>query len=196
MNGKKKAVIPRTSEPAKPDNSEHCSPAAQSESDLKDSPEPAHEIVSQPQTPEKILAPAEPPGPPQAQDNLNWSEFAFELELEAIARQIVLNSVVSEFHDNRLKLAHPPELELMLKPEIKKQIQASIERKLAVSLVLEFVPVADMDAETPHQADIRRQEEHRMQAVERIRNKPLVSQLHRLFHAELIESSVQKQNSQ
>jgi hypothetical protein len=108
----------------------------------------------------------------------------------------VLNSVVLDYHDGRLQLAHLPELELMLKPEIKNQIKASIEKKLSVSLAVEFVARPTLGVETPQQASLREQEEERRAAILRIREHGMVRQLKRLFNAELVETSVRKHNTQ
>ena len=53
-----------------------------------------------------------------------------------------------------------------------------------------------LDAETPQQANIRRQEELRLQAIARIRERDMVQKLGHLFGAELVEASVQKNTSQ
>ncbi len=127
-----------------------------------------------------------------AADDLNWSELAFELQLDAIARQIVLNSIVQTYQDKILKLAFLSELELMLKPDIEKQIKQAIEQRLGVSLKLEFVSSPSLDAETPNQADRRKQEEERQAVIQQIRQDEVYKQLHDVFGAELIEQSVRK----
>ena len=127
-----------------------------------------------------------------ASDVLNWSETAFQLKLDAISRQIVLNSVVGSYRDNLLKLKLPPDLEVMLKPEIENQIKRAIEQQLGVSLKLEFNTVAELDVETPQQADLRKQEQDRQAAIRSIRQDPEVQQLEQIFGAKLIENSVKK----
>lgn len=129
-----------------------------------------------------------------ADDSLNWSELAFELKLDGLARQLAMNSVVSNYTDNKLHLIFLPELELMLKPDVESQIKQAIEDKLGVSLKLEFSSQATLGCETPHQAYIRKQEQHRQQAIQTIKQDPVVQQLKTVFGAELIEDSVQKRN--
>ena len=131
-----------------------------------------------------------------ASDPLDWSKLAFQLELDGIARQVVLHSVVELYDEQQLRLAFAPELELMLKPDIKNQIKASIERKLSVSLAVEFEARSPLKAETPQKAHQRKQEEDRRQAIVRIRDHNMVQKLNRLFNAQLIEASVKKHNSQ
>lgn len=128
----------------------------------------------------------------EADDSLNWSELAFELKLDGLARQLAMNCVVNSYLDNRLHLVFLPELELMLKPDIESQIKQALEDKLGVSLKLEFSSQATLDCETPQQADIRKQEQHRQQVIQSIRQDPVVQQLKTVFGAELIEDSVQK----
>ena len=103
-----------------------------------------------------------------------------------------MNSVVKSYADNRLHLVFLPELEVMLKPDIESQIKQAIEHKLGVSLNLEFGSTASLDCETPHQADVRKQEQHRQQVIQSIKQDPVVMQLKTVFGAELIEESVKK----
>ena len=131
-----------------------------------------------------------------ANDSLNWSELAFELDLDAIARQIVLNAVVRHYHAGRLELAILTEMEVILKPEVREQIKRALEVKLGVSLSLEFISQSALDVETPQQADDRKQEQARQAAIEQIRQDPMVKQLSTLFSAELVESSVKKTRSE
>lgn len=145
---------------------------------------------------EHALVPIEPPPVEterRAVDSLNWSEIAFELELDAMARQIALNCIVQSYQSPLLRLAFLPELEVILKPEMEQQIKRAIERKLGVSLNLEFISSPSLDFETPHQADVRRQEEERQQRIREIRQDAQVQQLKAAFGADLIEDSVQKQ---
>ena len=130
----------------------------------------------------------------QADDSLNWSNLAFELELDGIARQFAMNCVVKSFADNRLQLIYLPELEIMLKPDIEAQIKQAIEHKLGVSLNLEFASTTSLDCETPQQADVRKQEQHRQLTIQSIQQDPVVMQLKTVFGAELVEDSVKKIN--
>ena len=125
---------------------------------------------------------------------LNWSELAFELELNAVPRQIVLNCIVESYTDKHLILAFLPELEVMLKPDLERQIKQAIEHKLGVSLNLELKSSATLAVETPHQAEVRKQEEERQSMIRSIRQDALVQQLKTVFSAELVEDSVQKRS--
>ena len=130
--------------------------------------------------------------PKPATDELNWSIFAFELDLKALARQIVLNCVVSEYTDSELKLSYHSDWEVMLKPDVRQQIKQAIEQQLGVSLTLEFESSERLEMETPHQADLRKQEFERQTAIQQIHQDPVVQQIKTTFGAELIESSVKK----
>lgn len=130
-----------------------------------------------------------------ASDELNWSELAYQLELNAVARQLVLNSVVISWQQNHLKLGFLPELEVMLNQDLEGQIKRAIEAKLGLSLNLVFKSQAALDAETPQQAFERKQEQARQQVILEIRQDPVVRQLNSLFGAELIEQSVKKNHS-
>jgi hypothetical protein len=130
--------------------------------------------------------------PVQASDELNWSQLAHELELDALAGQLVINCVVKSWQDNHLQLNYLPELEVMTKPEIKDQIKQAIESKLGVSLKLDFISVPELGAETPQQARLRGQEEERRAAIAKIKEDPVVQKLNKMFGAVLIENSVKK----
>ncbi|MBT3202958.1 MAG: hypothetical protein HOM14_04550 [Gammaproteobacteria bacterium] len=118
--------------------------------------------------------------------------MAFDLELDGLARQLAMNCVVDTYSDNQLCLIFLPELEVMLKPDVEAQIKQAIEHKLGVSLKLEFRRSASLDCETPHEADVRKQEQHRQQVIQSIKLDPMVMQLKTVFGAELIENSVVK----
>lgn len=135
-----------------------------------------------------------PNGSRQAKDVLNWSELAFELDLNAVSRQFVLNCIVESYTDKHLILAFLPELEVMLKPDLERQIKQAIEHKLGVSLNLELKSSATLAVETPHQAEVRKQEEERQSMIRSIRQDALVQQLKTVFSAELVEDSVQKRS--
>lgn len=131
----------------------------------------------------------------QAADELNWSELAFELELDALARQLALNAVVLSYRDDQLKLAFLPELDVMLNRDLEQQIKKAIEVKLGVSLNIEFKSQPRLEVETPQQASERKQEQARLRVIQDIQQDPVVQQLNTLFGAELIQHSVKKRNT-
>ncbi len=145
---------------------------------------------------EKSPPPALPETPVsrQASDDLNWSERAFELKLGGIAREFAINSIVKSWADQRLHLVFKPELEVMLKPELEAQIKQAIEQQLGVSLKLELSSQPVLEVETPSEAQARKQEQERQQAIRAIRQDAMVQQLQNAFGVELIESSVKKIN--
>ncbi len=128
----------------------------------------------------------------QADDALHWSEMAFDLDLEGLARQLAMNCVVKSYSENNLRLVFLPELEVILKPDIELQIKQAIESKLGVSLNIDFSSQQLLGCETPQQADVRKQEQHRQQVIQSIRQDSTVVELNKFFGAELIEDSVRK----
>ncbi len=124
---------------------------------------------------------------------MNWRELAFELDLDALARQLVLNSTVQSSQNNELKLAFLPELEVLLKPQVEQQIKTALESKLGVSLKIEFISQPLLDGETPQAFKQRKQEQERQDVIRQIKVDPVVVKLKTLFGAELIEPSVSKQ---
>ena len=87
-------------------------------------------------------------------------------------------------------------MEVILKADVRKQIKTAIEHKLGVSLKIEFISQPVLGAETPQQADTRKQEQARQNAIKQLRQNPVVRQLNTLFGAELVENSVKKANSE
>ena len=130
-----------------------------------------------------------------ANDELNWSEIAFDLKLDGIARQFVINSIVKSWAGNRLYLAFKPELEVMLKPELEAQIKHAIEQQLGVSLTLELSSQMALDVETPYQASLRKLEQERQQVIRAVEQDELVQQLKASLGVELVEASVKKLQS-
>jgi hypothetical protein len=144
-------------------------------------------LVKKPDQRESVM-----PQPRRADDALNWSQLAHELDLDGLARQLVINCVVKSWQQDHLQLAYLPELELMAKPEIKGQIKQAVESRLGLELKLDFFSVPELDAETPQQAYLRKQEEQRLATIERIKEDPVVQKLNKVFGAVLIENSVKK----
>ena len=152
-------------------------------------PRPAEEV---PQAPKPKPEPAAEKGPPPASDELGWSGLAQRLQLDSMARQVALNSVVTAWADGRLELGLLPEMELMLKPEIREGIRRAIEAQLGVSLQLEFRSLDRLPCETPYQAARREAEQERQAVIEEIRRDPVVQDLERYFGARLDEDSVRR----
>ncbi len=134
----------------------------------------------------------ETPNQAPAQDELDWSNLAFDLPLEGIGRQLALNSIVCSWQNNELVLGHLPELEVLVKPEIEDQIRQALGDRFGVSLKLELTSLPELPVETPQQAGVRRAEAERQTAIAAIRQDPVVQRLHSVFGAELIEDSVRK----
>lgn len=130
-----------------------------------------------------------------ANDTINWSRLAFELELDAIARQIVRNAVVLKYADGTLELGFLPEQEVLLRDDTCQQINRAVEHKLGVSLTLNFSSRPVLPCETPQQAHDREQEQARQQAITQIRQDPVIKKLNALFSASLVESSVKKSDA-
>ncbi len=132
------------------------------------------------------------PGKRQASDELNWSELAFELKLEGIAREFAINSIVTLWDQQRLQLQFKAELEVMRNPEIEAQIKQAIEQQLGVKFSLEMSSQDSLAVETPSEARARKLEQQRQQAIHAIRQDEMVQQLQSAFGVELNEASVRK----
>jgi hypothetical protein len=194
------------SQPATETESQSYSPALpETQSQLSAQTPPVSATVTQLHPVEKPAPRSEPEHSPlpagepesdrQARDELNWSDIAFDLKLDGIARQFAINSIVKSWADNRLHLAFKPELEVMLKPELEAQIKQAIGQQLGVSLTLELSTQAVLDVETPYEASLRKLEQERQQVMRAIEQDELVQQLKESFGVELVEASVKKQQS-
>ena len=146
----------------------------------------------EPVEPEQRNQAVAPASTQQAKDELDWSELAYALELDSVARQLVLNSIVDSYADHRLQLAFLAELEVMLKQDLERQIKQAFEHKLGVSLSLELRSVPFLEVETPYQASLRKLEQQRQSMIRAIHEDPVVQQLKSVFGAELVENSVKK----
>ena len=127
-----------------------------------------------------------------ARDGVDWSQLAYQLGLQGLAQEIAVNSIVASFDSGRLCLKMTPELKELVNPGIEKEIQQAIESKLEVSCRLELISQPQLDVETPSQARSREQEEHRLSAIESIKQSDSVKKLKHAFGAELVETSVRK----
>ena len=112
--------------------------------------------------------------------------------LQGLPQEIAVNSVVESFEPDRLCLKMTPEMKKLVNPAREAEIQQAIESRLGVSCKLELVSQPQLNVETPYQAKIRGQEEHRQSAIESIRQNDTVKKLNRAFGAELVEASVRK----
>lgn len=112
--------------------------------------------------------------------------------MQGLAQEIAVNSVVESFEPDRLCLKMTTEMKELVNPTREVEIQQAIESKLGVSCKLELVSQPQIDVETPYQARIREQEEHRQSAIELIKQSDTVKKFNRAFGAELVEASVRK----
>jgi len=127
-------------------------------------------------------------------DSFDWSVLAFELGLQGLAQEIAINSIVESYDQNHLCLKLEPEILELANATIRDEITQAIESKLGVSLSVDLLAQDKLTVETPQQARIRAQEEHRRAAIDAIRQEAVVQKLHQAFGAELVESSVTKRD--
>lgn len=120
--------------------------------------------------------------------------LAFELGLQGLAQEIAINSIVESYDQNHLCLKLEPEILELANATIRNEITQAIESKLGVSLSVDLLAQDKLTVETPQQARIRAQEEHRRAAIDAIRQEAVVQKLHQAFGAELVESSVTKRD--
>lgn len=112
--------------------------------------------------------------------------------MQGLAQEIAVNSVVESFESNCLRLNLGAELKEIVNSAIEWEIQQAVEKKLNVSCKLELIGQSKLACETPYEARVRQQEEHRQAAISVIRESEVVVKLNRAFGAELVESSVRK----
>ena len=122
----------------------------------------------------------------------DWAGMAYDLGLEGLAQEIVANSVVSRFEDNRLQLKLPVEIQELLNDSNQAEILAALQRKLGVSLSLDWRACESLSGVTPRQAKEDRSQQERESAIEAIRQEKVVKKLQQALAAELDEASVVK----
>lgn len=128
---------------------------------------------------------------PVATDAIHWTELSYDLGLQGFAQAIATNSVVGTYEQNHLQLFLTSDFMKFVNPENQDEICQAIASKLGLSLILDLQIQDKLDAETPSETRLRKQQEHRQAAIESIKQEQTVKKLQRAFGAELVESSVQ-----
>jgi hypothetical protein len=128
---------------------------------------------------------------PAATDAIHWTELSYDLGLQGFAQAIATNSVVGNYEQNHLQLFLTSDFMKFVNPENQGEICQAIASKLGLSLILDLQIQDKLDAETPSETRLRKQQEHRQVAIESIKQEQTGKKLQRAFGAELVESSVQ-----
>jgi len=124
--------------------------------------------------------------------SLDWANLAYDLGLSGIAQELVANSELVDFAENRLQLQLARELHDLVNDRTQAEILQALQQKLGVSLRLEMKAAGQMAGQTPLQAKLLRDEQERLAAIAAIREDRLVRKLQQAFEVELDESSVVK----
>ena len=127
--------------------------------------------------------------------SLDWPILAYDLGLSGIAQQLVANSELVFYAENRLQLQLPRELHDLVNDLTQAEILQALQQKLGVSLRLEMKSAGRMAGQTPLQAKLLREQQERCAAITAIREDSLVRKLQQVFEVELDESSVVKTES-
>ena len=114
--------------------------------------------------------------------------------MQGLVQEIAVNSVIASFTQNHLVLLLTPEIQELVTPANQLEISRAIGSKLGVSLTLEIKAQAALEAETPHEARLRGQQDQRQWVIAAIKEDTVVKKLQRALGAELVESSVVKIN--
>jgi hypothetical protein len=151
------------------------------------SPVPNMQAPMEPAPNEKQAAQSKP----VATDAIHWTELSYDLGLQGFAQAIAINSVVGHYEQDHLQLFLTPDFMKFVNPENQDEICHAIASKLGLSLILDLQTQDNLDAETPSETRLRKQQEHRQAAIESIKQEQTVKKLQRAFGAELIELSVE-----
>ena len=130
-----------------------------------------------------------------ASDDFDWSMIAYQLPLEALAREIAVNGAVRSKQNDQLELVLPKTLFDLADGAMQLQISDALNQFLGVSYKLRLFADDESPLETPMQAKERRYQADREAAIAAIRSTELVRTLGQRFGAELDESTVQPLNS-
>jgi DNA polymerase-3 subunit gamma/tau len=131
-----------------------------------------------------------------ADAGLDWSMLAYKLGLTGITQELVANSQLRSFTENRFVLQLPGELYELVNDLNRAEILQALQQKLGVSLRLELTATTGLTGSltgvTPLQAKQQREHDERVSAIAAIRNDEMVRKLQHVFDAELDEASVVK----
>ncbi len=122
----------------------------------------------------------------------DWSTVAYDLGLAGIAQELVANSQLLAYTDNRIDLQLPREIYELVTDLTRAEILQALQQKLGLSLQLEIVAGAETMGVTPLQARQQREKQERVAAIAAIRDDVIVKRLQQVFEAELDEASVVK----
>ena len=120
----------------------------------------------------------------------NWNQLVYELDLDGLAQQIVVNSMVASYVDQCLQLTLPSELYELLNSDNREDIRKALAHKLGTSLRLEWAADQTTTGVTPAQAKLDQEEQDRKLAIDQIKKSEIASKLKRTLAAELDEASV------
>ena len=109
---------------------------------------------------------------PMATDAIRWTELSYDLGLNGLAQEIATNSVVGSFEQNHLQLFLTRDFMEFVNPANQDEICRAIATKLGLSLNLDLKIQDKLDAETPSETRLRKQNEHRLAAIESIKQEP------------------------
>jgi hypothetical protein len=132
-----------------------------------------------------------PRSKPVATDAIHWTKLSYDLGLQGFAQAIAINSVVGSYEQDHLQLFLTSDFMKFVNAENQDEICQALASKFGVSLILELQVQDKLDVETPSETRLRKQHEHRLAAIDSIKQELSVKKLYRAFGAELIESSVQ-----
>jgi hypothetical protein len=121
--------------------------------------------------------------------------LAYKLGLTGIAQELVANSQLKSYAENRIVLQLPGELYELVNDLNSGEILQALQQKLGVSLRLELTASPGVTGVTPLQAKQQREHDERVSAIAAIRDDEMVKKLQHVFDAELDEASVVKIDS-
>ena len=129
------------------------------------------------------------------ESEFDWSTAAYNLGLTGLAQELVANSQLQSFSNDRIDLQLPYELHELVNDLTRAEILQALQQKLGVSLRLELNATARLTGITPLQAKQLREQQERVAAIAAIREDVMVKKLQHVFDAELDEASVVKIDS-
>ncbi len=129
------------------------------------------------------------------ESEFDWSTAAYTLGLTGLAQELVANSQLQSFSNDRIDLQLPYELHELVNDLTRAEILQALQQKLGVSLHLELTASAHLTGITPLQAKEQREQQERVAAIAAIREDGMVRKLQHVFDAELDEASVVKIDS-
>jgi DNA polymerase-3 subunit gamma/tau len=122
-------------------------------------------------------------------NSAGWPEFAQSFRITGFAREVVLNSVLRNYHDNMIELGVDKSCSHLVNDKRKALIQNAFCDALGVEITLK-ISVGELHEKTPQQLNQKLKDENLQKAETSIMNDPNIKELMDTLDASIIPGSI------